>query len=72
MRKEVDKLKEKLLDYEEKEFTLTSHNRQLSAELERVRASSEDIPKLLEMLKSRKEEYVELKRRFDSMKIERD
>ena len=72
LRRELDKSKGRLLDMEERQFNLESLNRRMAAELETVKASSQDVPKLIDMLKARKLEYLELKRRFDAMKQERD
>ncbi|EAR82995.1 hypothetical protein TTHERM_01043120 (macronuclear) [Tetrahymena thermophila SB210] len=71
-KQELENLKEKLLDFEEIEFRLTSENRQLQEEVRRLSQHSDENNRLNEMLKTRKNEYTELKKRFEALRAERD
>ncbi|KAL4466697.1 hypothetical protein ABPG72_009503 [Tetrahymena utriculariae] len=71
-KQELENLKEKLLDFEEIEFRLTSETRQLQEEVRRLSQHSDENNRLNEMLKTRKNEYTELKKRFEALRAERD
>ncbi|KAL4427087.1 hypothetical protein ABPG74_004497 [Tetrahymena malaccensis] len=71
-KQELENLKEKLLDFEEIEFRLSSENRQLQEEVRRLSQHSDENNRLNEMLKTRKNEYTELKKRFEALRAERD